>query len=58
MHYSTRRFSVRPDSKEVIQENQAFVTLADQKGDDIHMLQPLSDDFQEDGPFVLRKKNK
>ena len=33
-------------------------TVADQKGDDIHLLQSLSDDFQEDGPFVLRKMNK
>lgn len=34
------------------------VTVAKQKADDIHLLQPLSDDFQEDGPFVLRKTNK
>jgi hypothetical protein len=33
------------------------VSVVDQKGDDIHLLQPLSDDFQEDGPFVLRKMN-
>jgi len=33
-------------------------TVASQNGDDIHLLQPLSDDFLEDGPFVLRKLNK
>jgi len=34
------------------------ITVAEQKADNIYMLQPLSDDFQEDGPFVLRKTNK
>lgn len=34
------------------------VTVAEQKADDIRLLQPLFDDFQEDGPFVLRKTNK
>lgn len=34
------------------------LTVARNDADDIHLLQPLSDDFSQDEPFVLRKSNK
>jgi len=34
------------------------ITLANNKGDDIQLLQPLSDDFNDNKPFVLRNSDK